>query len=260
MLRYVLLPLVYLGVPIPDLRFVDLTENPTRQLASSVELQPKHLVQPEIQSTVPHFRPVSYDQCREEAFEDLLYKFSFNSRIQVQRHSQRGNIIGFEYYNALTLSSKARTTMSKSPPSATKTEESADLSANLSGDVDTTQPTTEILNVLNQLNTDTAPNSQESIKVEQQPKEEVPQQPQLSEWESLRNRLRDSPHDPEGWSKLVDLAENSGEMEKIKDTYESLLQIYPNTVCQSSAFRLLFSSDHCLILSHPPRSHISIII
>jgi len=75
MLRYVLLPLVYLGVPIPDLRFVDLTENPTRQLASSVELQPKHLVQPEIQSTVPHFRPVSYDQCREEAFEDLLYKF-----------------------------------------------------------------------------------------------------------------------------------------------------------------------------------------
>jgi len=131
--------------------------------------------------------------------------------------------------------------MSEAPPSATKTEDSADFSTNLNGDGDATQPTAEILNALDQLNSDTAPNSQESIKTEQQlPKEEeVHQQLQLSEWESLRSRLRDSPHDPEGWSKFVELAENSGEIEEIKETYESLLEIYPNTVCQLPASRIL---------------------
>jgi len=120
--------------------------------------------------------------------------------------------------------------MSEPPPSATKTE---DFSTDLNGDGDTTQPTTDILNALDQLNAVTAPNSLEDINAKQEPKEEeVPQQPQLSEWESLRNRLRDSPHDPEGWSKFVDLAENSGEIEEIKSTYESLLETYPNTVCQ----------------------------
>jgi cleavage stimulation factor subunit 3 len=156
--------------------------------------------------------------------------------------------------------------MSEPPPSATKTEDSADISTNLNGDGDTTEPTADILNALNQLNSDTvptAPNSQESIKAEeQQPKEEeVPQQPQLSEWESLRNRLRDSPHDPEGWTKLVELAENSGEIEEIKETYESLLETYPNTVCQSPASRILNDLlTHCLILSHPPRSRILTIL
>jgi cleavage stimulation factor subunit 3 len=148
--------------------------------------------------------------------------------------------------------------MSEPPPSATKTEDSTDFSANLSGDGDATEPTADILNALNQLNSDTiptAPNSQEIIKAEeQQPKqEEVPQQPQLSEWQLLRNRLRDSPHDPEGWIKFVELAENSGEIEQIKETYESLLETYPNTVCQLPASHPDRFLTHRLILSHPPR-------
>lgn len=154
--------------------------------------------------------------------------------------------------------------MSEPPPSATKTEDSGDFSTELNGDGDTTQPATDILNALDQLNTDTAPNSQEDVlkgEQEQQPKEEdVPQLPQLSEWETLRNRLRDSPHDPEGWTRLVELAENSGEIKEIKETYESLLKTYPNTVCQLPASCVLFGLlTHYLILRHPPRLPISII-
>jgi hypothetical protein len=52
-----------------------------------------------------------------------------------------------------------------------------------------------------------------------------------SEWDSLRAQLRESPLNPDGWLKLVELAEDSGDLEKIKETYESLLQTYPNTVC-----------------------------
>ena len=52
-----------------------------------------------------------------------------------------------------------------------------------------------------------------------------------SEWDTIRAQLRESPLNPEGWLKLVELAEDSGDLEKIKETYEALLQTYPNTVC-----------------------------
>jgi len=42
--------------------------------------------------------------------------------------------------------------------------------------------------------------------------------------------LRDHPQDPEGWNQLVDIAENNGNLEQIKQTYEALLETYPNTV------------------------------
>ena len=57
----------------------------------------------------------------------------------------------------------------------------------------------------------------------------VPGEP-VSEWDALRTSLRESPHDTEGWNKLVRLAEDSGDLEKIKEAYESLLKMYPNTV------------------------------
>jgi hypothetical protein len=57
----------------------------------------------------------------------------------------------------------------------------------------------------------------------------VPGEP-VSEWDALRTSLRESPHDTEGWNKLVRLAEDSGDLEKIKEAYEYLLKMYPNTV------------------------------
>lgn len=72
------------------------------------------------------------------------------------------------------------------------------------------------------------------------PKEEPQPQPQpitttvqeepSSEWDALRTSLRENTHDTEGWNKLVRMAEDSGDLEKIKDAYESLLKMYPNTV------------------------------
>ena len=60
-----------------------------------------------------------------------------------------------------------------------------------------------------------------------------------SEWDTTRAQLRESPLNPDGWLKLVELAEDSGDLEKIKETYEALLQTYPNTVCNLSC-RVLF--------------------
>jgi cleavage stimulation factor subunit 3 len=56
------------------------------------------------------------------------------------------------------------------------------------------------------------------------------QEEPVSEWDALRASLRENPHDTEGWNKLVRMAEDSGDLEKIKDAYESLLKMYPNTV------------------------------
>lgn len=63
----------------------------------------------------------------------------------------------------------------------------------------------------------------------QPPTAVVPGEP-VSEWDALRTSLRESPHDTEGWNKLVRLAEDSGDLEKIKEAYECLLKMYPNTV------------------------------
>jgi len=66
-----------------------------------------------------------------------------------------------------------------------------------------------------------------------------------SEWDTVRAQLRESPLNPDGWSKLVELAEDSGDLEKIKETYEALLQTYPNTVRN-----LLFRVPCRLILAY----------
>lgn len=72
----------------------------------------------------------------------------------------------------------------------------------------------------------TEPNSQE-VTLGDQPHSPVEQ----SEWDQLRAQLAAKPHDPTGWTRLVELAENSGDVEKIKQAYDFLLEVYPNTVC-----------------------------
>lgn len=62
------------------------------------------------------------------------------------------------------------------------------------------------------------------------------QDPSQSPWDALFARLKDKPHDPEGWKKLVDLAEAPGphgvvQLDRVKTTYDRLLETYPNTVC-----------------------------
>lgn len=124
-----------------------------------------------------------------------------------------------------------------------------------------TVPTEETQKVLEELDTVvTAPNSQENVVT---PKQEFKEEkktppPQLSEWQLLLDRLRDSPHDPEGWNRLVDLAENSGTLEEIKATYDALLEVYPNTVRYSEwLFPLSLSDWPVASLRHKHRLHTS---
>ncbi len=64
----------------------------------------------------------------------------------------------------------------------------------------------------------------------------------MSEYDALFARLKEKPHDPEGWRRLVDNAESSGEIDKIRAAYDALLKQYPNTVCFWSLICALFLS------------------
>jgi cleavage stimulation factor subunit 3 len=66
--------------------------------------------------------------------------------------------------------------------------------------------------------------------------------PPVSEYDSLQTYLAENRYDSSAWNKLIDLAEQSGDLPKIKDAYESLLQAYPNTV------RLFFLYIVCLFI------------
>ncbi|KAH7881852.1 hypothetical protein F5I97DRAFT_1818069 [Phlebopus sp. FC_14] len=104
---------------------------------------------------------------------------------------------------------------------------------------DKTQPTEEILNALNALHpkslSTTTQNGHEPALVQEQSSQDTAQDPP-SEWHALREKLREHPQDPEGWNKLVDLAENGGDLEQIKQTYEALLETYPNTSSAQIAY------------------------
>ena len=107
------------------------------------------------------------------------------------------------------------------------------------GEEDKTQPAQEILNALRQLTNSqqTVSNSQpsqqnlsQSLSQLTQPENQGPPQ---SEWDMLRSQVREKPTDVDVWLKLVDVAEEGGNFEQINETYEALLEAYPNTVCNS---------------------------
>lgn len=52
----------------------------------------------------------------------------------------------------------------------------------------------------------------------------------MSGFDALLADLKERPHNPDGWRQLVEMAEQSGEAEKIRTTFDILLKQYPNTV------------------------------
>ncbi|KAI6040984.1 hypothetical protein EDC04DRAFT_2989123 [Pisolithus marmoratus] len=104
---------------------------------------------------------------------------------------------------------------------------------------DKTQPTEDILNALNALNPkaimEATQNGHEPALAQDDTPQDTPMDPP-SEWHVLRDKLREHPHDPEGWNHLVDIAENSGDLEQVKQTYEALLETYPNTSSAQIAY------------------------
>jgi len=108
---------------------------------------------------------------------------------------------------------------------------------------DTTQPTQEILEALQQLSQVQQARQSATPSTTGTPNGNVVKEESLldsgdppSEWDSLRAQLREKPHDPEGWNRLANLAENSDDLEKVRKTYEALLEMYPNTVSTISPF------------------------
>lgn len=81
---------------------------------------------------------------------------------------------------------------------------------------DQTQPTAEILKALNNLKS-----------------EPPPEVPTPTEYGALTAQAKEKPHNPETWRRLIDVAENTGEIEKIRAAFDALLQQYPNTVCDT---------------------------
>ncbi|EIW81739.1 Suf-domain-containing protein [Coniophora puteana RWD-64-598 SS2] len=100
-------------------------------------------------------------------------------------------------------------------------QQQADPNNPQTNDLEQTQPTEDILSALNALTNSRAPTEQASAP---------------SEWQQLREKLREHPLDPDGWARLVDLAESAGELEQIKATYEALLETYPNTASAQIAY------------------------
>ncbi|KAJ7983053.1 Suf-domain-containing protein [Mycena polygramma] len=58
----------------------------------------------------------------------------------------------------------------------------------------------------------------------------------LSDYDALMARLKESPHDPESWKRLVDEAETSGDIVRIREAYDALLAQYPNTASAQTAY------------------------
>ncbi|TBU57853.1 Suf-domain-containing protein [Dichomitus squalens] len=90
--------------------------------------------------------------------------------------------------------------------------------------------------------TATQPNIQEPPRLPSVSMAE-PTPPPQSEWDQLRAQLREKPVDADGWLRLVDLAEESGDIEKIKATYEGMLETYPNTPSVQVAYLRHFLDD-----------------
>ncbi|KAF9460965.1 hypothetical protein BDZ94DRAFT_1238063 [Collybia nuda] len=91
---------------------------------------------------------------------------------------------------------------------------------------DQTQPTAEILNALNNLKS-----------------EPPPEIPTPTEYDALTAQAKEKPHNPEIWRRLIDVAENTGEIEKIRAAFDALLQQYPNTSSAQIAYITHFLND-----------------
>lgn len=104
-------------------------------------------------------------------------------------------------------------------------------------DEERSHPTEDILNTLRQLSGSqqgqgtsqpTELQSQNSQRSEQDGS--FASNPVQSEWDPLRAQVRENPRDADTWLKLVDVAEESKDFDRINEAYEALLEAFPNTV------------------------------
>ncbi|KAG5222098.1 mRNA 3'-end-processing protein [Salix suchowensis] len=99
---------------------------------------------------------------------------------------------------------------------------------------DATQPADEILAALHAVNTET-----HGATVEQPSSQTSQNELPPSEYDLVKQHLKENPQDNDQWRRLIDIAEESEDVERIKETYDLLLEQFPNNnsdgVIQSSA-------------------------
>jgi hypothetical protein len=66
----------------------------------------------------------------------------------------------------------------------------------------------------------------------------------VSEYDQLRAAVTEKIDDSARWNRLVDYAEATHDPAKVKETYEWLLQVFPNTVCRST-IAPIYPLFHC---------------
>ncbi|KAF8999433.1 hypothetical protein BDQ17DRAFT_1361005 [Cyathus striatus] len=71
----------------------------------------------------------------------------------------------------------------------------------------------------------------------------MPQQQQQSPFDVQYALLSTNPHDPAAWRKLINIAEGTGEIDKIRAAYDALLRQYPNTSSAQIAYITHFLND-----------------
>ncbi|KAJ7738637.1 Suf-domain-containing protein [Mycena metata] len=64
-----------------------------------------------------------------------------------------------------------------------------------------------------------------------------------SDFNTLMGCLKGNPHDPERWKRLVDVAESSGDVPRIREAYDALLKQYPNTASAQIAYLRHFTNN-----------------
>lgn len=183
---------------------------------------------------------------RQDKEADRRRRSSHRGRLSKQRQTtfaghlpRNADVVVVADVHLLCLTLNHWLNMSEPPPPETMAESAMQQD----GQPPESQLSEGILNALRQLQesslppavastptpTSTQPNSQDPPRPTSIPAPE-PTPPPQSEWDQLRAQLREKPVDADGWQKLVDLAEDAGDIEKIKDTYEGMLETYPNTV------------------------------
>jgi hypothetical protein len=123
---------------------------------------------------------------------------------------------------------------------------------------DLTIPTTDILNVLEQFKASQSESSQTQTQSQSQSQSQSQLQDPPSKWDTLRTNLSEKLHDPDGWRRLVEIAETSSDAEQIKATYEALLTHYLNMVCLTLCC-YTFRIDQSSLSSPLPKSRTSTI-
>ncbi|KAG8934999.1 mRNA 3'-end-processing protein rna14 [Tulasnella sp. 418] len=67
--------------------------------------------------------------------------------------------------------------------------------------------------------------------------------PPLTPLEAARARTRDNKHDHAAWNEYLALTEQTADLEKVKDTYEELLHVFPNNASAQIAYLTHFQSS-----------------